>query len=55
MTQKLDAFIPIHLRWIIDGSLAKSVISVKNILVATQKDKAIELRDKLDNFMKIFD
>ena len=42
-------------QFIWDGSLAKSVISVKNILVATQKDKAIELQDKLDNFMKIFD
>ena len=42
-------------QFIWDGSLAKSVISVKNILVATQKDKAIELWDKLDNFMKIFD
>ena len=31
------------------------MISVKYILIATQKDKAIELRDKLDDFTKIFD
>ena len=42
-------------QFIWDGSLAKSVISVKYILVATQKDKAIELQDKLDDFTKIFE
>ena len=42
-------------QFIWDGSLAESVISVKYILIATQKDKVIELRDKLDDFTKIFD
>ena len=31
------------------------MIPVNYILVAAQKDKAIELRDKLDDFAKIFD
>ena len=42
-------------QFIWDGSLAKFMISVKYILIATQKDKAIELWDKLDDFTKIFD
>ena len=44
-------------KFIWDGSLAVYVIPVMYIyiLVATQKDKAIELRDKLDDFAKIFD
>jgi len=42
-------------QFIWDGSLAKSVILVKYIIIATQKDKTIELQDKLDDFTKIFD
>ena len=42
-------------QFIWDRSLAESVILVKYILVATQKNKVIELWDKLDDFMKIFD
>ena len=34
--------------------MAESVALVKYILVATQKDKAIELQEKLDDFMKRF-
>ena len=37
------------------GSLAESVISVKYMLIAIQKNKVIELQDKLDDFTKIFD
>ena len=42
-------------QFIWDGSFAESVAPVKYILVAAQKGKAIELRDKLDAFADKFD
>ena len=42
-------------QFIWNGSLAKSVVPVKYILIATQKNKAIELQKKLDTFIKRFD
>ena len=38
------------MRWIYPNSL----VSVKYILIAAQKDKAIEMRDKLDSFRDRF-
>ena len=42
-------------QFIRDGSLTESVVPVKYILVAAQKDKVIELRDNLNDFAKRFD
>ena len=47
---KLDTYVWIHVRWIYPNSL----VSVKYILIAAQKDKAIEMRDKLDSFRDRF-
>jgi len=38
-----------------DGFFTESVIPVKYILIAIQKDKEIELRDNLDAFADKFD
>lgn len=39
-----------YVRLMRDRFVPDSSVPVKYILVAAQKDKAIELRDKLDNF-----
>ena len=46
----MDTYVWIHVRWI----YSNSSVLVKYILVAAQKDRAIELRDKLDNFKDRF-
>jgi len=51
LARTLDTYVWIHVRCIYSDS---SVLA-KHILVAAQKDKAIELRERLDVFAKNFD
>ena len=47
---KMVTYIWIHVRWI----YSNSSVLVKYIIVTAQKDRAIELQDKLDNFKDRF-